>query len=129
MDFHVEGNDIIRKQSFAAVLQNRCSWKFRYIIRKTAVLESLLNIAAGLKTSLHRPERLLHRCFPVNIVKFLRAPIFKEHLLRLLFYYLIASRSVTYFAPQYLINLTWLFLLTIFLLHNFYSYFLAIKRL
>ena len=37
------------KQKFADVLQNSCSYKFRKFDRKTLVLESLLNIVAGLK--------------------------------------------------------------------------------
>ena len=38
------------------------------------MLESLFNKIAGLKALLK--NRLLHRCFPVNFVKFLRTPHF-----------------------------------------------------
>ena len=49
----------------ADVLQNRCSQKFCYIIRKAPVLKSLFS-----------KKRLQHRCFPVNIAKFLRTVFF-----------------------------------------------------
>ena len=42
--------------------------KFRNVHRKTPKLESLFNKVAGL--------RLQHRCFPLNIVQFLRAAFF-----------------------------------------------------
>ena len=50
-----------RSSCFADVLQNRYSQKFHYIHRKTSVLESLFI-----------KKKLQHRCFPVNIAKFLR---------------------------------------------------------
>ena len=50
-----------RKQPLADVLQNRCSYKFGNTHSKTPVL-SLFIIK----------KRLKHRCFPVNIKKFLR---------------------------------------------------------
>ena len=46
--------------------------KFRNIHRKTPVLESLFNKVEGLYF------RLQNRCFPLNIVKFLRTPILKN---------------------------------------------------
>ena len=45
---------ILQKQSFAIVLQIRCSWKFRKFHRKTPVLESLFNKVAGLQALLKR---------------------------------------------------------------------------
>ena len=57
----------IKKQSFADVFQNRCSQKFLNIHRKTPVLEFF-------------KKRLQHRCFPVNIAKFLRTVFLMEHL-------------------------------------------------
>ena len=36
-------------QSFLDVLQNRCSYKFCNIHRRTPVLQSLFNVVAGLK--------------------------------------------------------------------------------
>ena len=50
-----------QKQPFAEVLQNRCSWKFLNIHRKTTVLESQ------------------HRCCPANIAKILKTLFFTEH--------------------------------------------------
>ena len=45
-----------QKQPFIDVLQNRCSEKFRNILRKTPVLESLFNKVVDL-----RPATLLKR--------------------------------------------------------------------
>ena len=47
-------------------------------------LESLLNKVASLKPCNFIKKRLQHRCFPVNIAKFLRTTFFTEHLRRLL---------------------------------------------
>ena len=65
-----------QKQPFADVLQNRCSYKFRNIHTKATVLESLFNKVAGIRLQ----KRLEHRCFPVNIAKFLRTAFVIEHL-------------------------------------------------
>ena len=46
---------------------------FRNIQRKTPVSESLFDKVAGLEAYNLIKRRLLHRCFPVNIAKFLRA--------------------------------------------------------
>ena len=46
--------------------------------RETPVLKSLFNKVAGLKACSFIKKRLQHRCFPVNIAKFLRAPILKN---------------------------------------------------
>ena len=62
----------LKKQPFVDVLQNRCSQKFRKFHRKTPVLESLFNKAAGLKACNFIKKRLEHRCFPVKFAKFLR---------------------------------------------------------
>ena len=48
----------------------RCSWKFRKFLRKTPVLESLLESTGG-----YLKNRLQLRCFPVKFAKFLRTPI------------------------------------------------------
>ena len=66
MDFHEEDNNIItssRSQMFLkiGVLKN---------------LESLFNKVAGHQACNFTKKRLLHRCFPMNIVKFLRVPFF-----------------------------------------------------
>ena len=62
------------------VLQNRCSWKFCNIHREACVLESLINKTATMKACNFIKKRLQHRCFTVNIAKFLRISFFIEHL-------------------------------------------------
>ena len=49
------------------------------------VLESLFKKVAGLKARNFIKKRHQHRCFPVNIAKFLRVPISKNICERLLF--------------------------------------------
>ena len=49
-----------------------CSEKFHNIHRKRPVLESLFNNAEGLNVCNIIRKRLEHRCFHVNIAKFLR---------------------------------------------------------
>ena len=60
----------------ADVLQKRCSYKFRNIHRKRPVLVSLFDKVAGLKVCNFIKTRIQHRCFPVNIAKFLRKQFF-----------------------------------------------------
>ena len=40
----------------------------------------LFNKVVGMRPATLLKKRLWHRCFPVNFVKFLRTPIFVEHL-------------------------------------------------
>ena len=61
---------------------------FYHIHKKAGVLESLLNKFADLRACIFIKKRLQHRCFPVNIAKFLRATFFIEHLWWLLLYLL-----------------------------------------
>ena len=56
------------------VLQKRCSLKFRKLHRKTPVLESLFNKDVVLSLRLYL-KKLRRRCFSVNFVNYLRAPI------------------------------------------------------
>ena len=100
MDFYEEGNDIIRISRSQMFFKIRVPKKIRNMHRKTHVLESHVFRPATLLK-----KRLLHRCFPVNILKFLRTPFFAENLWWLLFYYLIASRCLAYLAPQQLFDL------------------------
>ena len=51
---------------------------FAIFTKRHPVLESLFNKAAGLKAFDFFKERLQHKCFPVNIAKFLRTVIFME---------------------------------------------------
>ena len=48
------------------------------------MLESYFNKVAGLQAYNFIKKRLQHRCFPVNITKFLRIPILKNICQRLL---------------------------------------------
>ena len=52
---------------------------FKNFYRKTPVLESLNNVA-DLQANNFIKKRLQHRCFPVNVAKFLRTAFFIEHL-------------------------------------------------
>ena len=70
----------LQKQLFIGVFQSRFSLKFHNIHRKTPVSESLFHKVAGLKAYNFNKKRLLQRCFPVNIAKFLRTALFIEHL-------------------------------------------------
>ena len=69
-----------QKQSFADVLQNRCSEKFHKFHRKKPVFESLLNKVAGLKACNFIKKRLQYKCFLMKFRKFLRTPFSTEHL-------------------------------------------------
>ena len=69
-----------QKQPYVDVLQNRSSKKFRYIHKKTYVLEPFLHKTAGLTACSFTWKRLQHRCFLVNVAKFLRRAFFVEHL-------------------------------------------------
>ena len=57
----------IQNQPPEVFCNKRCSKKFHKIHRKTPVPESLFLLK----------KRLLHRCFPVNFVKFLRTPFYR----------------------------------------------------
>ena len=74
--------DFFQKQSFADILQNRFSRRFCNIHRKTPV--SLFDNVASLKLHVEAcnfiKKILQHRFLPLNITKFLRTPIFIEHL-------------------------------------------------
>ena len=52
--------------------------RFSNILRKTLVFESLFNEVAGLQACNFIKKKLQHRCFPVNIAKFLRIPILRN---------------------------------------------------
>ena len=64
--------------------------------RKTPVLESLFDKVAVLQPSNFIKDRLQHRCFPVNIAKFLTAPILKNTCELLLLLIVIFSRENKY---------------------------------
>ena len=71
---------LIQTQPFADGFQNRCSEGYPNIHRKTPVLESLFDKAAGLKAFNFIKKRVQHRRFPVNIAKSLKTAFFVEHL-------------------------------------------------
>ena len=77
----------LQRQPFADVFQNRCSYEFCHIHGKTLVLESYFNNVAVLKDCNFIKKRTQHRCFPVNIAKFLRTAFFTKHLRQLLLYF------------------------------------------
>ena len=53
--------------------------KNMFFHRKKPVLESLLNKVAGLKVCNFIKKRLKHRCFPVKLHKFSRAPFLQNN--------------------------------------------------
>ena len=57
------------------VLQNRCFYKTPDIHQKISVLKSLFNTVRGLKAHNFNKKRPQHKCFPVNITKFLRITV------------------------------------------------------
>ena len=73
----------LQKQPPGMFCKKRCSSKFCNIHRKTPVLESLFNKVEGQACNFIE-KRLQHRCFPVNIAKFLKTPILKNICERLL---------------------------------------------
>ena len=85
-----------QKKSFADVLQNRCSSKFRKFYRKTPVLDSPFNKLFQNETPT--------QCFPVKFAKFWRTYFFREHLWWLLLGFLefIVSKDSVYFVLHFL---------------------------
>ena len=73
-----------QKQPPKIICEKRCSRKIRQFHRKTLVLESLFNKAAGLKACNFIKARPQNRYFPVKLVKFLRTSILKNMCERLL---------------------------------------------
>ena len=55
-----------------------CSQKYCNIYRNTPVSESLFDKVVAFQACKFIKKRLQHRCFSVNIVKFLRTPILKN---------------------------------------------------
>ena len=62
------------RRSYSHMFFKLCALKnFVYNInKKTPVLKSLFKKVASLKTCIVKKKRFQHRCFPVNIAKFLR---------------------------------------------------------
>ena len=72
------------KAATRGALQKMLFLKICNIHRRTPVLMSLFNKVAGLRACNFIKKRFQHRCFPVNIAKFLRTPISKNFCERLL---------------------------------------------
>ena len=66
---------MLKKEPPQVFYKKNCLSKFRNIHRKTPLLESFLIKLQALGLL---KKRLQDRCFPVNIAKFLRAPILKN---------------------------------------------------
>ena len=69
--------------------------KIRNIYRKTPVLESPFNRLSGCKTCNFLKKRLRHRCFPLNIAKFLRVPILMKICEQLLLLFLLLTVNIS----------------------------------
>ena len=84
-------NIALKSTNRRSSIKKSCSYKFSNINRKTLVLESLFNKFAGLQAGNFITKRFQHRCFPVNIVKFLKTSILKDICERLLLNFLIQN--------------------------------------
>ena len=80
--------NVLQKQLFTDVLENRYSKKFPKFYRKTPVLESLFNKVSDSQASSFIKKILQQRSFSVKLAKFLRTPYFTEHLQWLLLWFL-----------------------------------------
>ena len=69
-----------QKQSFGDVLQTRCFKRFSNIHKKTLCWSLLFITLQAFRPATLLKKRLQHRCFPVNIAKFLRTASSIEHL-------------------------------------------------
>ena len=72
------------KAATRGALQKQVFLKIHRIQGETPVPESLLKKVAGLRPATLLKNRLCHRCFPVNFVKFLRTPFLQNTTGRLL---------------------------------------------
>ena len=78
-----------------AILRNLTKFTGKHLCQSL-----FFNKVAGLRPATLLKKRLWHRCFPVNFVKFLRAPFYTEHLRWLLLYSIKTeySYSVDFFS-------------------------------
>ena len=70
--------------AIGGVLQKKVFSKISQNSQETPVLEPLFNKLAGLMTKNLLKRRILHRCFLVNLTKFLRTHFSTEHFRRVL---------------------------------------------
>ena len=75
----------LSEAAMGGVLKKKATLKILPYPQETPALESLFKKVAGLKVRNFIKKRPQHRCFPVNIAKFLRLPISKNTCERLLF--------------------------------------------
>ena len=79
-----QGLSLTQEQSFADVLQNRCSQKFLKYSQETPVLQSLFNKFPAQGPATLLKKTLQHRCLiPVNY----RIPVNNAEFLRIVFFY------------------------------------------
>ena len=137
MDFHKEGNDIVRRSCSQIFLKRGFLKKFAIFTGKQMCQSLFLIKLMGFRpaTLFNKTPRQVFPC--VHRVKILSTPVFTEKLWWQLFYQLIASCSVSYLPRQQFFNLTFsfgrnitmIFWLTYFSIYYFHSYFLTISRL
>ena len=76
---------LTKQQTTTRSSQQRCSMKKSVLgnstkfTRKHLYQSLFVNKVAGLRPATLLKKRLWHRCFPLNFVKFLRAPFYIEH--------------------------------------------------
>ena len=75
---------LLQKQPPEVFYKERCSYKFRKINRKHLCQSLFLNKVAGLRPATILKKKLWHRCFPVNLAKFLGTPFLQNTSGRLL---------------------------------------------
>ena len=83
----------MQKQSFANVLPNKCSKKFRIFHWKTPLLETLFNKVEGPQPCNFIQNRLQHRRFPVKFAVIFGAPMLKNISERLLLSVIITEKK------------------------------------
>ena len=69
--------EYLQKQSFADVLQNRCSESFAKFMGKHLRQSLILKNFQAEDLQLYFKKRFQHRCFPVKLAKFLRTLFYK----------------------------------------------------
>ena len=94
-----------QEQPPEVLYRKSCYWKFRNIHRKTPVLESVFNRLAGFKTCNFLKKRLRHRCFPVDIAKFLKTLILTKICEQLVLSFLLLTVNISSWGLVSALNL------------------------
>ena len=71
---------ILQKKSSGGILLRRCFRNFAKFTGKHMCQRVLVNKVSGLSSATLLKKTLWHRGFPANLAKFLRTPLFTEHL-------------------------------------------------